>query len=580
MPFFPEDLMPLTPKEDAPGTTPPDNPVRAEDYNRHDEEIRAIQEFLLERDEGTLNERVLDLVDTANAILRGDASRTLSGYALSGMRPRFPRAKFSFLKSSLAKSDTTIVVDSTEGFPDEGLLTILNDVNPEGVDEGIEETPIGLSNIEWIRYAGKTSDSFLNCERGYLTTSIGSHAGVHLPPNPSQPNCPTTPLQTIRPLCQPPLLIPTYVFPFFGFNGEQEEIEKQIIEQGVKTYFPTNTDFEAFRIDAMGSLGPPGIVDKFASSEIEIVATIPTWTETWRPDWSRHTARDAGTESAVGAERARFELTVWGGAGGVWLQRWPNRALLGSREGGRGTNVLQGGTGDSPIGPISAGTEGLSFFITTETPKFFPKDSLAYTGGLRAVALGLGLWEDTEDGTGGVLRNRLRVRRKRSLRRRAFGRSRYYVYNTALSGSQAASLIEGMLALSNGEEELVRPVPEWSVSRARFESEDVAAQGNGELTAFETLDIFLAAVQAGLVRYFRPSEQTNLNKPGVPVFAGRINVSHELASWSSKREGIDSPRIVQYADGTVFCFLGEDNTFVDVGQSVVAYATWLVKSGI
>lgn len=548
MPFFPEKLMPLTPKEDAPGTSPPDNPVRAADYNLHDEELRAIQEFLLKKDEGELRKRVLALVDTANAILRGDASRTLSGYALSGTRPRFSNTKFSFLKGSLAPSDTTIVVDSTEGFPDEGLLTVLNDVNPEGVAENLEEAPTGLTSAEWVRYSGKTSDSFLDCERGYLDTSVGEHAGIHEPPNPSQPNCPVTPLDTIRPICQPPLLIPTYVFPFFGFEGEQEEIETRIRNEGARTYFPSNTDFDAFSL-AMGSIGPPDVIAKFNSSEEILQATNPNWIETWTPDWSRHQAEVDGTETALGSERARFELTVWDPGG------------------------------DPPTGPLAAGTLGLASFIANNTPRFFPTGSLAFTGGLVAVARTLGLWRDTAGG--GLLRRALRVRRRRSRWRRVRGgRHRYYWVNAALTSQQAFNLLQGMRALPNGESDLVRPLPEWSISQGVLVSENAELADRNELSPIEALDIFLDSVQAGLVQFFRPEEQVNLNKPGVPVFAGRVNVSHGLASWSGKLEGVDSPRIVQFADGTLFCFLGENDDFSDVGQSVIAYATWLVNSGI
>lgn len=536
MPFFPDELMPLTPKEDAPGTIPPANPIGAADYNRHDEELRAIQEFLLEKDEGALRERVLALANTANSILRGGASRTLSGYALSGTRPRFSNTKFSFLKGALGQSDTTVVVDSTDGFPDEGLLTVLNDVNPEGVAENIGlVTPEGLTTVEWIRYSGKTSDSFLNCERGYLDTSVGTHAGIHQPPNESQPNCPTTPLNTIRPVCQPPLLIPTYVFPFFGFTGEQEEIEARIVDEGVRTYFPTDTDFEAFSQDAMGSLGPPDAPAKNDSDAVEVVATNPNWIETWIPDWSNHNPLSSD---------AKFEFVAWDEA-------------------------------NPPVGTLSE----LATFVANNTPRFYATGSAAFTNGVVDCARSLGLWRDTAGG--GLIRRALRVRRRRSRARRTRGgHHRYTWVNAALTAPQASSLISCLLTVADSETAVLKPLPEWTLSQATFRSEDTDARLSQKLTPIEVLDIFLDSVRAGLVQFFSPNEQVNLNKPGVPVFAGKVNVSHGLASWSGKRKGVDSPRIVQYADGTLFCFLGENDDFRDVGQSVIAYATWLVNSGI
>ena len=59
------------------------------------------------------------------------------------------------LKETLTKDDTTITVDSTEGFADSGILYI---------------------DDEQIYYNGKTATDFLNCQRGYN----GTKADIHL----------------------------------------------------------------------------------------------------------------------------------------------------------------------------------------------------------------------------------------------------------------------------------------------------------------------------------------------------------------------------------------------------------------
>jgi len=58
------------------------------------------------------------------------------------------------LKETLTKDDTTITVDSTEGFADSGVLHIDN---------------------EQIYYEGKTATDFLNCQRGYNNTTPDVH---------------------------------------------------------------------------------------------------------------------------------------------------------------------------------------------------------------------------------------------------------------------------------------------------------------------------------------------------------------------------------------------------------------------
>ncbi len=58
------------------------------------------------------------------------------------------------LEADLMTDDTTVVVNSTAGFPDSGIILI---------------------NAEWIKYSAKTDTEFLNCIRGYDVSEPDTH---------------------------------------------------------------------------------------------------------------------------------------------------------------------------------------------------------------------------------------------------------------------------------------------------------------------------------------------------------------------------------------------------------------------
>lgn len=186
MAYFPKQIMPSFPKKDAPGSLAGSNPILADSYNLHSNEIIAIEQFLgtelfaTEEDEnnllsGTNIKNVIGIirrmVDEVNVFTDGGVVTT-SGSTLDGQRMIFPeQAHATFLTRSPATTDQTIRVTSTIGFPNSGVISILNDMDVPNI-----ETTQGF--VEWIKYSGKTSTEFIGCERGFLDTTVGSHNGT------------------------------------------------------------------------------------------------------------------------------------------------------------------------------------------------------------------------------------------------------------------------------------------------------------------------------------------------------------------------------------------------------------------
>ena len=214
MAYFPSRLMPKTTKANAPGAEPSSLTVVAADYNRHDEEIRAIQEFmgttggslfagrsnedlpalrvLSSEDSQTqssqvvsrssqssdLTERVNDLIDKVNNFTEFAGNSNSSGFIHSGQKIVMPeQVGTTFLRTIPSASDGTISVESTVGFPQSGTLTILNDVQ-----RSVSSSSSSVTFAEWIRYTNKTSTEFLGCTRGYLGTTKGPHSGSIVQP--------------------------------------------------------------------------------------------------------------------------------------------------------------------------------------------------------------------------------------------------------------------------------------------------------------------------------------------------------------------------------------------------------------
>ena len=290
MPYFPNTVMPLTPKQDAVGLYSLTNPIRAKEFNLIDEEVQAIEQFLLGQGNvpsADFSNRVKILVGVMNGLaLRGSVSNVISGYCLTGMRIRLPEVTTSWLTKSPGATDKEIKVYSTRDFPSSGVISIINDVSQfkfdtktSTISRASEE---GTTSIEWISYNGKTSDSFLNCTRGYMNTYVSSHTGyypgstnVQVATNLSD-HCPVIPLTTIQKICQRRINRP-YVgntFPLFGISGTKDDIIRQLMFDGSSyRLYPTNQYLAQMRT----------IIGATTPTTTQIPAT--TWgytTETWQ----------------------------------------------------------------------------------------------------------------------------------------------------------------------------------------------------------------------------------------------------------------------------------------------------------
>ena len=185
MSYFPRTIMPLTPKEDAPLATGFGNGrsrLTSRSYNTHDEEIQAIEQFIGASDlfaagQGvsmSLLQKVADIISDLNAFTDpyGGIS-TSSGNVNSGGRIIFPEPSLAtYLTSFPAQADNSIAVNDTSGFPDAGIISILNDMD---APVGTPAPDVGFTNVEWVRYSSKTPTSFDGCERGYGGTFVGTH---------------------------------------------------------------------------------------------------------------------------------------------------------------------------------------------------------------------------------------------------------------------------------------------------------------------------------------------------------------------------------------------------------------------
>lgn len=547
MPYFPDRIMPLTPKKDEPGSHP-GSPISASDYNLHDEQLQAFEEWLLSKDSerGKLRERVLALLDRANTMIMRNPVRVTSGHALSGTKVRFPRAEVCFLKSpgAMSPSDRVIHVDSTAGFPEDGVITIINDVVPG--QSGSDGT-----YVEWIRYSGKTSDSFLNCERGFLGTTAGTHSRVYPPVSENQPSCVTTPLQTARPICPPPLIWYPFNFDFFGYRGDIEEIEQQIALEGAsgenpdngRTFTSGNIDYDAFRA-AMGAASSPDPVESTFNQASEnshpnqIVETVSSnglWRERWITDWSAHRTL---------SDDAVYRLLML----------------------------------DGSYGTISE----LAHVLRAASPTTFAAGSPGWY--MRYAALAISnrwgpIWLDRGDGSGFL---RMRRRERKYFIGGSVRRTNWY--DDPIWYNDAVKILEGSVGIAGSPPgfryNYVRPVSGWAILDGRLVSQDPVARAQNRLTPQEAHEVMLASVRAGIVDRFGTIENIGGNRSsGVPVFRGIANVSAGMGGWSQRGKDRGTsptwPRVALYADGTVFLYLDSANDFSNVGQSIVNYSTWV-----
>lgn len=200
MSYFPLKKMPLTVKKEAPGATSGASRITADDYNFHDQELAAIEEWLgtapylaskaTDSDEESLalgleTSGILHLIarisEKINVLLE-EGFASASGCVISGQKIMFPEdAHAAFLKLAPATTSKEITVESTLGFSENGVISILNDAS-----QGTRLPPSSM--VEWIKYEGKTPTQFLNCTRGHLGSTIGRHAGFFTTDAVTMPN--------------------------------------------------------------------------------------------------------------------------------------------------------------------------------------------------------------------------------------------------------------------------------------------------------------------------------------------------------------------------------------------------------
>lgn len=207
MSYFPRTFMPLTQKANSPLSRVAAERMLADDYNKHDEEIRSIEEFLgalniypqlgvarpapfsffgnttAKTNAGGMTERLNTIIEKINWFISCDGICSSSGYVPGvnnkALSINFPEQAFwTPLSKTPAPTDTSIQVESTSGFPSAGVITILNHVEQLIAGSRLEDA--GLTTVEWIRYTGIEGNSFVNCSRGFLGTTIGSHAPSQL----------------------------------------------------------------------------------------------------------------------------------------------------------------------------------------------------------------------------------------------------------------------------------------------------------------------------------------------------------------------------------------------------------------
>ena len=273
MPYFPESVMPLSQKQNSVGAVPVGNAITSAEFNFIDEELQAVQKYLLGQGVSLVDfsKRVKDLTKETNQVaLRQSFSNVLSGYCLSGMRVRFPETSSTWLTKNPAPNDREITVNTTRDFPSEGVISIINDVNQiqkAEDDTWISNVQTGVTTVEWIKYSGKTSDTFTGCLRGYMGTYPGTHSGYYVGnTNPTsavnlRDHCPITPLKTVDRICQRRMNRP-YVsgsFPLFGFTGTIEDITRMVMLDGTSfKLYPTNPYLETMR-KAFSAISPVNI---------------------------------------------------------------------------------------------------------------------------------------------------------------------------------------------------------------------------------------------------------------------------------------------------------------------------------
>lgn len=203
MSYFPNSVFPKQLKRETASEVDNDPLIlNARDYNVHEREIRAIEQFLIGSRGLALtsgsgasgavnptppNTSLLTLTQAAINLFQrmtdGGLITTHSGVLRAGNPIPLPGGSINTLTStSVAPSATTITVQSTAGFPSAGYITKFNGVNASMLCSGnnghLAQCPAGslqyfgytfgknMTNQEVIRYVGISGNSFTGCTRG------------------------------------------------------------------------------------------------------------------------------------------------------------------------------------------------------------------------------------------------------------------------------------------------------------------------------------------------------------------------------------------------------------------------------
>lgn len=144
MPFFPDSIMPARFKSEADDAKGNRQIVSAADHNLHDEEIRAIEQAVGPKDNPCSLAGMIATLANKIAQLRDETVETSSGVVairdpysyypplpIDGKIP-FPSAWHTTLISDIGENDngTSITVADASNIPDEGYITIINDISP------------------------------------------------------------------------------------------------------------------------------------------------------------------------------------------------------------------------------------------------------------------------------------------------------------------------------------------------------------------------------------------------------------------------------------------------------------------
>lgn len=197
MAYFPDSVLPKRLRKETAAEVD-NSPLifNARDYNIHEREIRAIENFLIGQTRSTsipdgsttdiANTSLLDLTQLAIALFKrmtdGGMITSHTGTILAGRPIPMPSSVvYSKTSGVIGAGATSIGAVSTDGFPNEGYLTKFNAITSVQLCSGnngqLPQCPAGsvqyqgfafgpkMTNQELIYYTSKTATTFDGCTR-------------------------------------------------------------------------------------------------------------------------------------------------------------------------------------------------------------------------------------------------------------------------------------------------------------------------------------------------------------------------------------------------------------------------------